>query len=292
MLSRRKVVLGLGASAAAAAAAPGKAINRAQGSSPQDWEAANQVARERLLAALPFPRLTVPGAQALSAWREIRRDGEAWPVIIGGDENLDCISEQYGIGDPALYPRTPAVPLPQLRPVEEVLEAATALRYPNGPDRWEGGYQADELTAPVGEWPDDKRLEMEPVLAVAMDALARAPYEVVHILLVPAAAGWQVPAHLRWGGWNACPPPEYHVAALRGLGQRYGAETCRDERGRNRSAARPFPGIPRGSAGSWARTLRLLSGQRGPGNRHPRPACGRADEEPSVELLVGLTSRS
>ncbi|HSG35259.1 MAG TPA: DUF4253 domain-containing protein, partial [Sphingomonadaceae bacterium] len=39
-----------------------------------------------------------------------------------------------------------------------------------------------------------------------------------------AEHGWEVPAYLRWGGWNACPPPEVHVAALRSWNERYGAE--------------------------------------------------------------------
>lgn len=33
-----------------------------------------------------------------------------------------------------------------------------------------------------------------------------------------------VPAHIRFGGWNANPFPEYHVAALRSWRDRYGAE--------------------------------------------------------------------
>ena len=29
---------------------------------------------------------------------------------------------------------------------------------------------------------------------------------------------------MRWGGWNDCPHPEYHVAALRAWRDRFGAE--------------------------------------------------------------------
>jgi hypothetical protein len=32
------------------------------------------------------------------------------------------------------------------------------------------------------------------------------------------------PAYLRWGNWNGCPAPEYHVAAFRSWRDRYGAE--------------------------------------------------------------------
>jgi Domain of unknown function (DUF4253) len=33
-----------------------------------------------------------------------------------------------------------------------------------------------------------------------------------------------IPAYLRWGGWNDCPAPEYHVAAMRSWRDRYEAE--------------------------------------------------------------------
>ncbi|MCJ2187031.1 DUF4253 domain-containing protein [Novosphingobium beihaiensis] len=50
------------------------------------------------------------------------------------------------------------------------------------------------------------------------------PLEKVHVLFIPTQHGWEVPAYLRWGNWNACPPPEYHVAALRQWHDRFGAE--------------------------------------------------------------------
>lgn len=46
----------------------------------------------------------------------------------------------------------------------------------------------------------------------------------VHIALIPARDAAEVPAYLNYGGWNACPAPEYQVAALRSWRDRYGAE--------------------------------------------------------------------
>jgi hypothetical protein len=51
-----------------------------------------------------------------------------------------------------------------------------------------------------------------------------APSENVHIALIPTDDWTTIPAHLRWGWWNACPAPEYHVAALRAWRDRFGAE--------------------------------------------------------------------
>ena len=46
----------------------------------------------------------------------------------------------------------------------------------------------------------------------------------VHIGLIPTHDWTTIPAHLLWGGWNACPDPAYHVAALRSWRERFGAE--------------------------------------------------------------------
>jgi hypothetical protein len=46
----------------------------------------------------------------------------------------------------------------------------------------------------------------------------------VHIALIPTDDWTTIPAHLQWGGWNACPHPEFHVAALRSWRDRFGAE--------------------------------------------------------------------
>jgi Domain of unknown function (DUF4253) len=52
----------------------------------------------------------------------------------------------------------------------------------------------------------------------------RGVFEKVHIAIIPTDDWTIVPAHLRWGGWNACPAPQYHVAALRAWRDRYDAK--------------------------------------------------------------------
>ena len=108
----------------------------------------------------------------------------------------------------------------------DLLAAAEALRAPERYLGWEGGYAPDEQVAPDGEWPPPSELEEVSILGptVATDLLTGRPFPQVHILVLPAQASWEVPAWLRWGGWNACPPPQYHVAALRSWHERYGAE--------------------------------------------------------------------
>jgi hypothetical protein len=46
----------------------------------------------------------------------------------------------------------------------------------------------------------------------------------VDIALIPSDDWTTIPAHFNFGAWNACPPPEYHVSAMRSWRARYGAE--------------------------------------------------------------------
>ncbi|HUB84844.1 MAG TPA: DUF4253 domain-containing protein [Rhizomicrobium sp.] len=80
------------------------------------------------------------------------------------------------------------------------------------------------LLPEVGTWPANQDGQTGDVLLVASDPLSGKPYDKVHIALIPTDDWTAIPAYLRWGGWNDCPPPEFHVAALRSWRDRYGAE--------------------------------------------------------------------
>jgi len=86
----------------------------------------------------------------------------------------------------------------------------------------EADEEDDEDEPPLGEWPEETAPSIG--LSVARDVVTDEPLATVHIVLVPTADPTTVPAYLRWGGWNACPAAEYHVAALRHWRDRYGAE--------------------------------------------------------------------
>ena len=175
----------------------------------------------RMMAALKYERITVPGDQAFSEWERLKATGRGWPVVIGGDEDLERIADQFSMGDPAVS--GVSIPGMELHTPGDILAKAAAIKFPDDLRKWPGAYQPEDLRAPVGEWPKIVQTG-EPGLSVALDLVSGATLKNVHILLIPAKAGWEVPAFLRWGDWNACPPPEYHVAALRLLHERYGAD--------------------------------------------------------------------
>jgi len=234
---------------------PARAVQKAQADPDRDRRVAE--ARRAQLAAIPFERVETTGAQALATWERLRAGKRGWPVVIGGDEDLERIGEQQIVmaeqaadqpdtahildrASKLVHPRD----LQILRDKETAESDAATRRMLAGPDDQLPGVivsgadgshhlltpdqvrkQLEVPTAskgpPVGTWPDTPPAGSG--LSVAND-LEDKPLDRVHILLIPTDEGAAVPAFLRWGGWNACPAPEYQVAALRSWHERYGAE--------------------------------------------------------------------
>jgi len=74
----------------------------------------------------------------------------------------------------------------------------------------------------VGEWPSEQPISSG--LSVAMDLRSGKALPKVQIAFIPTDDWTTIPAHLRYGDWNDCPPPEIHVAALRAWRDAYGLE--------------------------------------------------------------------
>lgn len=166
----------------------------------------------RMMTALTYERVTVPGAHALKEWTNLKSAGRGWPVIIGGDEDLERIAEQFTMADSGVS--GVSIPGVEVRSPKDILAAAAKLSFPTDLQKWPGAYEADDLGAPVGDWPPTVAAgDLGP--SIATDIVSGKFHDRVHILLIPTRFGWEVPAYLRWGDWNACPPPEYHVSALR-----------------------------------------------------------------------------
>ncbi|MDJ0276405.1 DUF4253 domain-containing protein [Sphingomonas sp. 2R-10] len=190
---------------------------RAPAQAPDPMEQQMREAQARLRAAFPYPVTTVPGTQALAAWERIRAEGKGWPVIVGDDEGLYAICDQFSMDTPSvLTPGAQDLPVP---PVAQVIATSRTIAMPRDLANWNG---SDPDRRPAsGPWPDDVAA-MD--LTVATNLLDGRTFARVHIVTLPTAHGWEVPAYLRWGNWNGCPPPAYQCAALRGWQERHGAE--------------------------------------------------------------------
>ncbi|MGE0740778.1 MAG: DUF4253 domain-containing protein [Hyphomonadaceae bacterium] len=208
----------------------------------------------------PYERIETAGARALEEWRRLRSAGRGVPIVVGSDSEFLRVAEGVvGLeGVPGIVGDASRPPPPQilaaaadlqhpeainaLRAAEETESRAyleQMLRDPNAtlPRVIIGGeLQSDEETRaeleaslaeghepPIGEWPSDAPRSAG--LSIVEDYPRRnMPFEKVHIVLVPAEHSYEAPAYLHWGGWNACPAPEYQVSAFRSWHERYGVE--------------------------------------------------------------------
>lgn len=179
-----------------------------------------------ILANFPYEVVEASGENALATWEQLKSAGRGTPVVLGGD--LDNLLIPF---DPRQRAR--------LTPVPEILAAASAIKFPDDLLKFRQDEHAavmavlskmnpsvsledEEYKPPLGEWPAEA--SASPGLSVAYDFRTRGFRPKVQIALIPTEDATTIPAHMHWGHWNACPPPAYHVAALRTWCDCYGAE--------------------------------------------------------------------
>jgi hypothetical protein len=212
--------------------------------------------------SLPFPVIAVRGADAVKTWERLRDAGKGWPVILGDDLAASYLPESLkhdsrSVADILKAAATLTFPasVSQMRDKEREAELARLRSHPpndvafrrseetlgemnvvvmSSADSDHGrpvtyGELLEQAQAPVegpalGEWPTAPEVQRGPISLI--DYRTEKPVESVLIGLLPTTDPAEIPAHLRFGDWNACPPAEQHVAVLRALRERYGAEVA------------------------------------------------------------------
>lgn len=176
---------------------------------------------------LPFELFSAPGVHAISAWEELSQkySGSASAVVLGPADELEFLGDKtvmdsFGSPDSILakasdvsFPSDFRVHLKDQ--MEEMLDG-----FKDDPtwqsffeDSGEFGLAAD---LPIGDWPNEPVDAANEIgLSVATDWETGRPYDEVFIGLFPTPDWTEIPAYVPFGGWNACPMPEWHVAALR-----------------------------------------------------------------------------
>ena len=172
-----------------------------------DTDEINRQARKHLSIEL----IETTGDEALAKWQELKSAGQGSPVVFGKGYMPPSFDDSFM----RLGPNGSSVPL--WPSVENILRNAAGIRFPD--DLAMARSRSDPA---LGEWPASANPSMG--LSVARDFLTRKPRPKVHIGVVPTDDWTTIPAYLRWGGWNECPAPEHHVAAMRAWRDRYGAE--------------------------------------------------------------------
>jgi hypothetical protein len=212
------------------------------------------------LANFPFERIETTGDNAIGEWRRSKRDGFV-PIIVGSDADFERIVElftpEFGgmpqrsaadILDAATRLTHPESLVAERQASERRLQEflkSRGIALAEGAAPTTGhhfahtgqnitpemqaeaarvldllkGFVAPEL--PRYEAPKDPEISG---LTVIVDFRIGAPLVKANLIVVPTDDWTTVPAHLKWGGWNGCPAPEFHVAALRSWRGRFGAE--------------------------------------------------------------------
>jgi hypothetical protein len=166
-------------------------------------DAANTAA-PTLAIDLPFEMIAVPGQEAVAVRERLLAKGGVTPVILGSDRDIARMVETFS--------RSPKSPDDLIAEAGRLDVAAwLALRKQDDPELY---------TAASAAWP--AAAPSAPQLSLHLDR-AGAPKQTVILALFATTAAWQVPAHMCYGGWNACPPPSVHVALHHQWHQDFGA---------------------------------------------------------------------
>jgi Domain of unknown function (DUF4253) len=228
---------------------------RSRGPGPSKEEIGSRAceAHEKALAAFPYELIETKGAEALSKWRDLKETGRRTPIILSGQtfDNLlepfdahypgpqrtieeilkaadalsfpaDLASKKKADNEQALatlktqLAKDPNTPLPTITIIDE------HGRRTLGHEETEAQMLAAPKEPPIGEWPETR--DSSPGLTVATNILTGKPLDKIYIALIPTDDWTTIPAYMRFGDWNDCPSPEYHVAAMRHWRDRYGVE--------------------------------------------------------------------
>ncbi len=227
-----------------------RALAETSGQSDEDW-------RRRAIESFPFELVETKGRNALATWERLRAAGQGSPVVLGTEDDValvapfeadaqrlgwksvpDLLEKANGLSHPddlkTFIEQQEAKTLAMLRSLREQepqpSSGGLAIIGPEGTRHFSTEEALDyflknmeeDPEPEVGPWPDTPPASAG--LSVAREVLSDRPFDKVYVAVVPTEDWTTIPIHLRWGGWNDCPPPEYHVAALRSWRDRYGAE--------------------------------------------------------------------
>lgn len=175
-------------------------------------------AEDGRLASSPFPYPTykVAGTDALATWGRLKAAGEGYPFIVGPPDSADLVAEAAELNGGT---------------TAGILAAAATLNFPrqmmdqHTVELREAAAEFGEIydeSYRVGTWP--ARVNPNRGGELTRDVLTGDPHPEVLVVVLPTPDPVEAITMLRYGGWNACPPPEVHAAAVRSWAKRFGFE--------------------------------------------------------------------
>jgi hypothetical protein len=155
----------------------------------------------------PFELIAVTGKEAVATCLKLREESaDVMPVMIGNFESVTALNENYL--DRVGSPNEIIAESRKFQPFD-FFESRAA----DDPDLYR---DVDR-----GDWPSQSPPKVRLLAHCDEDEV---PRERVFLAKVPAGALFELPAHIRFGGWNECPEPEVQVALHRAWYERYGAK--------------------------------------------------------------------
>ena len=190
----------------------------------------------------PFPVIETTRHQALALWETLFAEGQGHPLILGRRKEAEQMLEFFDFPPPPGFADGEAWVKAQIEKAAELshpasllawqkagIESLAALSKSTSETSTSLSLAADDMDLDFGDfepkdgdWPDDPQPQPGPGL-LADFFFKRDPSAPVLLTRLPVTDWTETPALLRLGGWNDCPPAEYHIAALRSLRDRYGA---------------------------------------------------------------------
>ena len=169
----------------------------------------------------PYPLTEVSPPEALAVLERLSRTPGQSGLIVGTGESVELLAETFVPPPGDRQAGVPAQPGPT-----EILTSAASLRFPADYEVFLRTLAADdgELEPEEGIWPDAgfETLGVEDAI-VGLASAGGAGTDKLFVATLPTNDPAEAPAYLHYGGWNAYPPADHHVAALRSWQRRYGA---------------------------------------------------------------------
>ena len=182
-------------------------------------------------------QILVPGNQVVSIWHKFRQQFAQtgyWPVILGAKDDVEWVEDSIDY---------------HAQSSAEILAEGLAIDVPNWlTERNQADEEDQEDPSELNQLDsrDSNIYSIKPNLKVSdalahnystnivqllqnnsvivQDILTDNPQAKIVIALVPLQHNWQLPAYLKFGGWNSCPPPAEHVALLKYWDDQYSLE--------------------------------------------------------------------
>lgn len=158
---------------------------------------------------LPFDCITVSGENALETCLRLREyyKGKITPVILGKFDDLQTLADVFTNNKGS---------------TEDIIKKSLEYKAENLIKRRLEEDIEFYNSIELGEWPST--LSPNSSITANKDILTGKFLEKVYIGLIPTGNPYEVPAYVKFGGWNACPAPEEQVAILRYWYDKYGAQ--------------------------------------------------------------------